>query len=79
MARGITLATARKIASDWHGGQFSPLYALASTGTVVDGVAVEVRYCLDNLSPLTYAASVQRERKRLTQLLKFVGVYEKRF
>lgn len=37
---------AREIASKWHGGQSSPLYALASTGTVVSGADSEVRSCI---------------------------------
>lgn len=35
--------TARLLASTWHSGQFSPLYALASTGAIVDGVDSEIR------------------------------------
>lgn len=30
----ITDGQARKIASEWHGGQSSPLYSLASTGAI---------------------------------------------
>jgi len=33
---------AKSTASDWHGGQFSPLYALASTGAIVDGIVEEI-------------------------------------
>lgn len=33
---------ARKIASEWHGGQSSPLYALASTGSILDGISSEI-------------------------------------
>lgn len=36
----------RELASQWHGGQFSPLYAFASSGTVVAGAANEARICL---------------------------------
>lgn len=34
---------ARKIASQWHGGQSSKLYSLASTGKVLPGVEVEIK------------------------------------
>lgn len=37
---------AREIASWWHSGQWSPLYAFCSTGTRKDGLATEVRQCL---------------------------------
>jgi hypothetical protein len=37
--------TARRIASDWHGGQWSALYALASSGTVLLDVLDEIDEC----------------------------------
>lgn len=40
--RPIDHATARAIAYQLHGGQPSPLYALASTGAVVDGLRAEL-------------------------------------
>lgn len=40
--RPIDHATARAIASQLHGGQTSPLYALASSGAVVDGLSAEL-------------------------------------
>ena len=40
--RAIDHATARAIASQLHGGQASPLYALASSGAVVDGLRTEL-------------------------------------
>ena len=36
----------RETASAWHGGQWSPLYAFASSGTVVAGAASEAEHCL---------------------------------
>jgi hypothetical protein len=36
----------RFLASLWHGGQWSPLYAFSSTGTVVEGLSGEIRSCL---------------------------------
>jgi antirestriction protein len=41
-ARPIDHATARVIASQLHGGQASPLYALASSGALVDGLRGEL-------------------------------------
>ena len=38
----ITNLEARKIASDWHTGQASPMYALASTGAFVPFLLREI-------------------------------------
>jgi hypothetical protein len=40
--RPIDHATVRAIASQLHGGQASPLYALASSGALVDGLRAEL-------------------------------------
>ena len=37
--------TARVIASYWHGGQASALYAFTSTGTMVPGLGDEISKC----------------------------------
>jgi hypothetical protein len=37
---------ARKIAGDWHGGQWSPLYAFCSSGTITPGIDSEISQCL---------------------------------
>lgn len=42
----ISREEARRIAQDWHGGQFSPLYALVSSGTLTPGANAEVWDCL---------------------------------
>jgi len=36
---------ARELATEWHGGEWSPLYALATTGAIVMGCAEEVGEC----------------------------------
>lgn len=36
----------RATAQDWHGGQWSAFYALASTGTITRGLAAEAAACL---------------------------------
>lgn len=35
----------RELAASWHGGQMSPLYTLASSGTPIPGLAREARAC----------------------------------
>jgi hypothetical protein len=37
---------ARRIASEWHGGQASPLYAFSSTGTILPGLLSEINQCI---------------------------------
>jgi hypothetical protein len=37
---------AHRLACDWHGGQWSALYAFLSSGTVEHGLARELRTCL---------------------------------
>lgn len=44
----ISALEARRIASEWHGGQASALYALASSGTVVAGLNMECRHLPGN-------------------------------
>lgn len=39
------VADLRDVASRWHSGQGSALYAFVSTGTVVDGLAGEASQC----------------------------------
>jgi hypothetical protein len=55
------MQTMQSIAAEYHSGQFSPLYAFASTGTIQPGLQAEIRECL------VFAAS-KREYIRLTQL-----------
>lgn len=43
----------RRLASEWHGGQWSPMYAYASTGSVTRGLCAEIRHCLSGFSQLT--------------------------
>lgn len=37
----------RTVASYWHGGQGSALYAFASSGTIVDGLESEIEECIE--------------------------------
>lgn len=42
---GEELLELRLLATEWHGGQFSPLYAFQSTGSVVPGLWAEAWRC----------------------------------
>ena len=42
---GEELLELRLLATEWHGGQFSPLYAFQSTGSVVPGLFAEAWRC----------------------------------
>jgi len=43
MSETITTLDARRIASEWHDGQASALYAFGSSGTIISGFLGEVR------------------------------------
>ena len=43
----ITIEHARFIASEWHSGQWSPLYAFSSSGTITCGIVREINECLN--------------------------------
>lgn len=61
------------VAAEWHGGQWSPLYSLASTGTIVPGVEYEIRDNMRMLHAGQYsAADIAREEPRLEALLAYV-------
>ena len=63
----IRASTARKLFYSWHGGQWSPLYAAASSGLVENWEALkhEVREC--------YVTSTSRkEQAELARLLDWV-------
>ncbi len=38
----ITHLQARRTASEWHSGQWTPLYALASSGAIIEGCIDEI-------------------------------------
>lgn len=56
---------ARKLASEWHGGQWAPMYALASSGAIREDTADEIRECLRQ----DYDEQLTRE---LRDLLRYV-------
>ena len=58
---------ARQIAAEWHSGQRSPLYAFASTGTILPTLADEIGECLATVTAGSPAWA------DLTDLAAFVG------
>jgi hypothetical protein len=56
---------AKNIASDWYNGQWSGLYALSSTGSIIDGVSKEI-------VDATYHAN-DTEAKELGKLMLYVS------
>ncbi|PAW95066.1 hypothetical protein CKK33_16820 [Mucilaginibacter sp. MD40] len=65
--RTITLKTAKAIAADWHGGQWSALYAFASGGLL--NTAQEPLCLAEVLENLNENGVSKRQTKRL-QMLK---------
>lgn len=61
----ISDACARVIASQWHSGQWSPLYALQSSGAITDGAAAEV-------SDAGASTSVPAEQAALRELGRYI-------
>lgn len=60
---------ARQIAADWHGGQWTGLYALASSGAIVDGVDNEI---LDDLNSILTQKGRGQDRQALRALYSYV-------
>lgn len=56
----------RDVAADWHGGQCTPLYFYASTGTIFDGIVEEIDECLKGVG------GSLAETRRLVALRRFV-------
>lgn len=64
----MTDAEVRFLASAWHGGQWAPLYALSSTGSIVDGVLREIQEALadcDDFEMFMSQAESEEEAIRL--------------
>lgn len=68
----MTNEEARATAYEWHGGQWSPLYAFASSGLVKDPIALhnEIVFC----SRTTDAT----DKKELKNLLAYVALHVKK-
>jgi len=68
--RTITLKTARAIAADWHGGQWSALYAFASSGVLN---AAQEPQCLTEVEyELSSPDLSDKQRMCLEKLKQFV-------
>lgn len=67
----ISESKARDIASQWHGGQTSSLYAFSSSGTIDEGLESEIEFCMNNSSTIS---QVPRDAyiKELSDLLEYV-------
>jgi aromatic ring hydroxylase len=66
----------RRIASAWHGGQWSSFYQYASSGVfVIENTLLYIKECLDNLQAGEFAAIPyelkKKDRKELEYLLKY--------
>ena len=59
-------------AGDWHGGQWSPLYALASSGSVVAGLAAEAGRCVE----LAEAEGLWEDAGALRAIVALAGLEE---
>jgi hypothetical protein len=65
--KNITLQTAKTIAADWHGGQWSALYAFASSGEIT---AAQEPLCLAEIEENLNNNSTGAEQVKRLQLLK---------
>lgn len=67
----ITLKTAKAIAAEWHGGQWSALYAFASSGVIN---AAQEPHCLSEIeNELNSTELVAGQRRRLERLKEFIN------
>lgn len=71
----ISESEARSIAANWHGGQWSSLYAFSSTGTIDEGLIVEIERCF-NSTAIKYEYSGQTIIKELNDLLEYVKEHD---
>jgi len=55
----------QQTASEWHSGQWSPLYAFASTGHVDPQLGAEIRDCLRDAD--------KENARKLRAILKYIG------
>lgn len=51
----------RTVASYWHSGQSSPMYAFCSTGTIVHGLEREARECMRQADNMPDVSPLERE------------------
>ena len=65
----MTEAEARRIAGEWHGGQSSPLYAFASSGSLSQPILDEIE---QNLTGTDWGDVDHKAYKELQQLQTYV-------
>lgn len=63
----------RRTASYWHGGQFSPLYAFASTGSIIPGLEREVRERIHEADDQRLYSDATKLRNLLNHVIRTVG------
>ena len=62
-------ARMRRIASWWHSGMWSALYAFSSTGTILSSLRAEIRTCIEE-------SDIYTDRVELLDLLEYVIEHE---
>lgn len=60
----VHCAELRQLAYDWHGGQWSPLYAFASSGAITEGLASEADRCASQAETLEAADDYEPSEDR---------------
>lgn len=64
----VNIDKLRIIASEWHSGQWSPLYAFSSTGTITAGIIEEIQNCINDC----VKQNNKKEMNKLNKLLQYV-------
>jgi hypothetical protein len=67
MAKFINSEKARSIAYSWHGGQFTPLYAFASSG-IIENLSALIR----EINSCATLAGTTRDCKDINALLRYI-------
>ena len=68
----IDLSGLRELAASWHGGMTSPLYALASSGAIADGLVREIEECITIAEQYDADPDYAADIPRLRHLLVYV-------
>lgn len=71
----IDLARVRELAGSWHGGQASPLYALASSGAIIHGIIREIEDCIATAERWEITDPYAPEPAPLRHLLVYVTAH----
>jgi len=68
----IELGPLRELAASWHGGMWSPLYALCSSGAIVEGCVREIEDCIAIAEQYDNDPDYAEDIPRLRHLLVYV-------